>query len=76
LSSVTVAPGTTAPDGSFTTPRSEVVAFCAKLIALQQQKKKTTAKAPMRLIKSFLLGDNSLICPSMGINGNQRVRMG
>jgi hypothetical protein len=61
--SLIVAPGTTAPVGSFTSPRSEVVAFCAKLAAVKRDRKRTSTDTPMRLIKSFLQRDNSLTSP-------------
>jgi hypothetical protein len=60
---VIVAPGTTAPLGSLMIPRSDVVAFCANPVAVQRQNKNTRANTPMRLIKSFLQGDNSLTRP-------------
>jgi hypothetical protein len=63
LLKVIVAPGTDAPVGSFTTPWMEVVAICAKLTAEQREKKRTSTDTLMRLIKSFLQRDNSLISP-------------
>jgi hypothetical protein len=50
-SNVTVAPGTTAPVGSLTTPRREVVAFCAKLLAVQIDNSKKSAVSQIRLVK-------------------------
>src|SRR5665213_1011723 len=64
--SVIVAPGTTAPLGSLTTPRNDVVAFCAKPVAVQRENKNKRANTPMRLIKSFLQRDNSLTRPTRG----------
>ncbi len=46
-----VAPETKAPDGSLTTPRREVVAFWAKLLAVQIDNSKKSAVSHMRLVK-------------------------
>jgi hypothetical protein len=50
LSKVMVAPGTTAPLGSVTTPRSDVVAIWAKAVA-EHRHTNTRAIAQKRLIK-------------------------
>jgi hypothetical protein len=55
---VIVAPGTIAPDGSLTTPRNEVVAFCETAATVQKERKTTSTNAPMRLIKGFLQKEN------------------
>jgi hypothetical protein len=48
---VMVAPETTAPVGSFTTPRREVVAFWARLLAVQIDNSKKSAVSQIRLVK-------------------------
>jgi hypothetical protein len=52
---VIVAPETTAPLGSKTVPRKEVVAVCAKTSGLQTRKKPTTkvTREPERMASSF-----------------------
>jgi hypothetical protein len=50
LVSVTIAPGTTAPLGSFTTPRREVVATWATIVLAQASSKTNEASAKQRLV--------------------------
>jgi hypothetical protein len=50
-SNVTVAPETKAPVGSLTTPRREVVAFWAKLLAVQIDNNKKSVVSQIRLVK-------------------------
>ena len=45
-----VAPGTTAPVGSFTTPRNEVFAFWEKVFAAKTANSKTTKVVQKRLV--------------------------
>jgi len=48
--SVIVAPGSTAPLGSLTTPRSEVEAICARTVPVKASNNTTAATDKQRLV--------------------------